>query len=650
MDHQDHQDNQDNQDHADQTPQALRARLAFLEAQNRFLLEEKHQALDALSLAASLVNFTGSGGAEEDRLAIQQEVASRACLLIPCKAVGLWMVDPATQDFQRALTQPLDWAYRLEAEVDRLIEDGVFAWALSRNTPEILHGADPAEVVLLHSLRTPTSFQGMFVAVLTVERAQLQDSALAILSILLHAGAHMLEGDQLARRLALANQDLTANLQQLEASRAALALRKVDLERMVAERTRDLLQANALLEEEIRQRIAIEDELRLANRRLAEAFDASSDGLWEHYLETGREYHSPRWAAMLGYTQPEIEQSVDGWAALLHPEDVDKGRRYMQQYRQGEITSHQEELRMRARDGSWRWLLSRGKVVEWRDGRPLRVVGTHQDITARKHMEDELTRARDAADAASRAKSEFLATMTHEIRTPLNAIIGLAELLRLGECTGEQADYVETIERQARSLLAILNDILDLARMDARQLQPACDPFNLQQVVASAVEPFRPEAKTKGLHLACTIPEDLPALLVGDGPRLRHVLFHLVGNAVKFTEQGSVEVLVTEASPLAAPPSAKCDTPTSPPLRLLFAVRDTGIGIPKDKQAGIFQAFTQLDSGFSRKKGGLGLGLALARSLVELMGGQLWMSSEEGRGSVFSFVIPLARLAPHETL
>lgn len=635
----------------------LLARLAFLEEQNRFLLEEKRQAMDALELAGSLVHFTGSGGAEGDRLAIVQEVAARAALLAPCKAVGLWLADPDTQDFQCALAQPDLWATRLEGEVNRLIDDGTFAWALSRSAAELVRTSAGDEMLLLHSLRTPTSVQGMFVAMLAGDRHALQDATLATLSILLHAGAHMLEGDLLARRLASANEELTANLQQLELSRAALALRKEDLERMVVERTRDLLQANAQLEEEIRQRIAVEQDLRLASQRLNEAFDASSDGLWEHYLDTGREYHSPRWAAMLGYTQQDIDQSMEGWASLLHPDDVDKGRHYMRQYRFGEITEHQEELRMRARDGAWRWILSRGKVVEWQDGRPLRVVGTHQDITARKEMEAELTHARDAAHAASRAKSEFLATMTHEIRTPLSAIIGLAELLRLEDCTPEQAEYVETIERQAQSLLAILNDILDLARMDTRELQPACEPFSLRQVVDSAMEPFQAHARSKGLALTCSMDEALPGILVGDGQRLRHVLFHLVGNAVKFTEHGAVEVHVSEATTPDSIPSAPCLSATAPPappaprpIRLLVAVRDTGIGIPRAKQAGMFQAFSQVDATLSRHKGGLGLGLALSRSLVELMGGRLWMRSEEGRGSVFSFSIPLARLAPHESI
>ncbi|GAB7078364.1 PAS domain-containing protein [Megalodesulfovibrio paquesii] len=639
--------------------QDLHARLAFLEAQNRFLLEEKRQALDALELAVSLVHFTGSGGEEGGRQSILQEVAARACLLVPCKAVGFWMVDQTTQDFERVLVQPYLLVAQLESEVERLIQEGVFAWALTRDKPHLLGSKDDSEQLLLHPLRTPTSTQGMFVAMLAADRSEIQDSITTILSILLHAGAQMLESDLMARRLALANQELAANLQQLESSRAALALRKEDLERMVTERTQDLWDTNARLQEEIRQRAAVEDELRLASRRLTEAFDASSDGLWENHLFTGREYHSPRWAAMLGYAQHDIAQTQDGWLELLHPEDKGRGAQYMERYRRGEITEHAEELRLRTRDGNWKWILSRGKVVEWQDGRPARIVGTHQDITARKRLEEELTRARDAAHAASRAKSEFLATMTHEIRTPLNAVIGMAELMRQGECTPEQAEYLETMERQARSLLTILNDILDLARMETLHVEPQHEAFNLQQVVESAMEPFQAAAKGKHLRLQCIVDEELPVILVGDGPRLRHVLFHLVGNAVKFTEQGSVEVMVTELSSKGGESSRlRCDSasrdafPTFPAaeIRLLFTVRDTGVGIPREKQAGMFQAFTQGDASFARPKGGLGLGLALSRSLVELMGGQLWMSSVEGRGSVFSFALPLQRLSPRDSI
>ncbi|MDB4927928.1 MAG: multi-sensor hybrid histidine kinase [Myxococcaceae bacterium] len=262
-------------------------------------------------------------------------------------------------------------------------------------------------------------------------------------------------------------------------------------------------------------------------------------------------------------------------------------------------------------------------------GRTLQgVFASARDVTERKREEVELKQARAVAESASRTKSDFLASMSHEIRTPMNAIMGIADLLAKTVLTEEQDKYVQIFRRAGDNLLNLINDILDLSKVEAAQLELEQTGFSLIDLVEKVVEMVVARAEEKGLALVCEIAPDAPTNLVGDPTRLRQVLLNLVGNAIKFTERGEVSLRITR------------DGDSSVPTALRFTVADTGIGIPGEKLAQVFERFTQADSSTTRRFGGSGLGLTISRRLVELMGGRIWVESQLGAGSVFAFAVP----------
>jgi PAS domain S-box-containing protein len=261
-------------------------------------------------------------------------------------------------------------------------------------------------------------------------------------------------------------------------------------------------------------------------------------------------------------------------------------------------------------------------------GQAVGFVSIIRDCTARKVAEEDADRARQAAEEANRAKGEFLANMSHEIRTPMNGIIGMATLALDGPLTPDQTDCIETVKGSAESLLTILNDILDFAKIESRKLDLERIPFSPVDVLAGAIQPLTFQARNKQVALLVDVAPAVPASILGDPTRLRQIITNLVGNALKFTERGSVAVSVA-----VEPIDRAC-------VALHLQVADTGIGIPRDMCAQIFQPFTQADGSTTRRFGGTGLGLTISATLVQLMGGHVWVESEPGSGSTFHIVLP----------
>jgi two-component system sensor histidine kinase/response regulator len=294
----------------------------------------------------------------------------------------------------------------------------------------------------------------------------------------------------------------------------------------------------------------------------------------------------------------------------------------------GESFINQEEPCVDVITGARKWLLT--TKVPFRDasGKIRGLVGLGRDITASKIAAEQLRGAKDEAEAASRAKSEFLASMSHEIRTPMNGILGMIGLALDSDLTAEQREHLGMVRVSAESLLAVLNDILDLSKIEAGKLELESIDFDVRDNLETAVKTFATAAHQKGLELACDIHPDVPARVSGDPARLREVVMNLVGNGIKFTERGEVALEVCVDEDGSADEGA---------VVLRLTVRDTGIGIPQAKQKLVFQAFAQADDSATRKHGGTGLGLTISARLVELMGGRMWLESEAGEGSRFHF-------------
>ena len=359
---------------------------------------------------------------------------------------------------------------------------------------------------------------------------------------------------------------------------------------------------------------------------LQNVMDSSIDGITTTDLRGNIISFTPKTLEMLGYDQAEV---IGEKAYLMYSNGIDDAKNIMKELTaKGELRDH--EMRLMKKNGELIDMNLSASLLRDERGEVIGTLGIYRDITERKRMIEELQQAKEEAEAANQAKSQFLASMSHEIRTPMNAIIGMADLLRETHLTPEQQQYVQVFGSAGENLLSIIDDILDISKVEAGHLELEQIDFDLKEVVEKAVDVISIPAHEKGLELVYRMLPHVPTDLLGDPVRLRQILMNLIGNAVKFTEQGEVFVEVkTQTSEFKASGTGY--------VELLFSVADTGIGITPEKLEVIFDSFTQADLSTTRKHGGTGLGLTISKMLVELMGGCIWVESKEGQGSTFYF-------------
>ncbi|MFW5734391.1 MAG: histidine kinase dimerization/phospho-acceptor domain-containing protein [Oceanidesulfovibrio sp.] len=580
-------------------PEPYEERIKRLEA-------ERRRALNALELSGSMGSFASSLNKLDSPVPILQEAAKKVQSLIRFKWMALYMVSEADADFELAVCSPESMRNRAEEEVDALIQNHTFSWALGRSKPIILQAQTSDASLLIHSLSTISRVRGMFLGVLDQPKETILDPFLSLLTIIFSGAAHALESYELYGCISEMNRQL---------------------EKQVEERRRELHETNTMLAEEKSRSEAVDRALEEKNDTIRAFFEASQDGMTIIDSQGVVVDINKKAASMLDL---EPEDILGKPLSELLPFDfyAPRQQRFREIMRRGEPIVLEDVYDDRRYELSISPLKSASGDVD-------RLACLSRDITEDRAMHNALATARDEARAASRAKTDFLANMSHELRTPLNGVMGMTQLLLATKLDEDQREHCRNIMYSSGRVLRIVNDLLDLSSLENGRLALNPRSFSTRRLFASICEAFATQARCKGLEFSCEFDPELPASLIGDADRLRQLFINIVHNAVTFTGSGRVAVRIGHDPGLLSEPCREGYVPFA------FSVQDTGPGIAAHHHDTIFESFTLAEDFVTKRSGGSGMGLAICKQLVQQMSGVIMVHSELGMGSEFKVCVPL---------